>query len=161
MDQGAQKTDVRKDFILTTSENYFGISLPKENFSKLNIDSFLDNFLDDPSCFTLSVSCVDTEHGRKLLLDTKISLSIIATDESNKGSLGWQRPGDAPGGDSVMVFFKVTPGGDSVLVFFKVKAEVVTPENLHSNVFVSSMVESPVCTLYHAIKTIYAPVLLQ
>ena len=46
-------------------------------------------------------------------------------------------------------------------MFFKVKPEVITPDNLHTNVFVSSMLDSPVTALYHAMQKVYAPVLLQ
>ena len=45
-------------------------------------------------------------------------------------------------------------------MFFKVAPTVITPDNLHSNVFVLSMLDSPVQGLYHAIERVYAPVLL-
>jgi dynein heavy chain 2 len=52
-------------------------------------------------------------------------------------------------------------GKEKLLVFFKIKPEIITLENLHENVFVSSMVDSPVSSLYHAIQKVYAPVLLK
>jgi dynein heavy chain 2 len=52
-------------------------------------------------------------------------------------------------------------GKEKLLVFFKIKPEVITMENLHENVFVSSMIDSPVSALYHAIKKVFAPVLLK
>lgn len=48
-----------------------------------------------------------------------------------------------------------------VLVFFKVAPTVITPDNLHSNVFVSSMLDSPLQGLYHAIEKVWAPILLE
>lgn len=52
-------------------------------------------------------------------------------------------------------------GNEKLLVFFKIRPEVITLENLHENVFVSSMVDSPVSTLYHTIQKVFAPVLLK
>jgi dynein heavy chain 2 len=53
-----------------------------------------------------------------------------------------------------------TEGKEKLLVFFKIKPEVITSENVHENIFVSSMVDSPVSSLYHAIQKVFAPVLL-
>ena len=50
---------------------------------------------------------------------------------------------------------------DKVLVFFKSKPDVITPENLHTTVLVSSMLSSPVSSLYHALQKIYSPLLLK
>lgn len=57
----------------------------------------------------------------------------------------------------------VEPGdtNDKVLVFFKLTPSVITPDNLHDNVFVSSMLDSPVTALYHAVQKVFAPLLLQ
>ena len=46
------------------------------------------------------------------------------------------------------------------IVFFKIKPDVITSENIHSNVLVSSMFNSPVSTLYHSIKKIFGPLIL-
>ncbi|XP_025088458.1 cytoplasmic dynein 2 heavy chain 1-like isoform X3 [Pomacea canaliculata] len=54
--------------------------------------------------------------------------------------------------------------GDSkerVIVFFKIKPDVITPDNTHSNIIVSSMIDSPLSTLYHALQKVYAPLLLE
>ncbi|XP_076138461.1 cytoplasmic dynein 2 heavy chain 1 [Alosa pseudoharengus] len=54
--------------------------------------------------------------------------------------------------------------GDSnekVLVFFKLRPSVITEENLHQNVLVSSMLESPISTLYQTVRQVFAPVLLK
>ena len=53
--------------------------------------------------------------------------------------------------------FQVDSGGDGsekLILFFKTKPDVITPENLHSNVFVSSMLDSPVTSLYHAVQKV-------
>lgn len=49
---------------------------------------------------------------------------------------------------------------EQCLVFFKVRPESITPENIHSNVLVSSMFQSPASTLYHTIKKIFGPLIL-
>uniref|UniRef100_A0A3Q3KJ04 Cytoplasmic dynein 2 heavy chain 1 n=1 Tax=Monopterus albus TaxID=43700 RepID=A0A3Q3KJ04_MONAL len=54
--------------------------------------------------------------------------------------------------------------GDSkekVLVFFKLHPTVITEDNLHQSLLVSSMLESPINTLYQAIRHVFAPVLLK
>ncbi|XP_061575223.1 dynein cytoplasmic 2 heavy chain 1 isoform X3 [Cololabis saira] len=54
--------------------------------------------------------------------------------------------------------------GDSnekILVFFKLQPTVITDDNLHQSILVSSMLESPINTLYQAVKQVFAPVLLK
>lgn len=48
-----------------------------------------------------------------------------------------------------------------MIVFFKIRPDVITPDNIHSNIVVSSMVESPLSTLFHVVQKVYAPLLLQ
>ncbi|XP_061923239.1 dynein cytoplasmic 2 heavy chain 1 isoform X1 [Entelurus aequoreus] len=50
---------------------------------------------------------------------------------------------------------------EKVLVFFKLYPTVITEENLHHSVLVSSMLESPINTLYQAVRQVFAPVLLK
>ncbi|CAF3956436.1 unnamed protein product [Rotaria magnacalcarata] len=53
---------------------------------------------------------------------------------------------------------KVTEGAQC-LVQFKLRPDVVTPENVHTNIFLSSMVDSPLDSLYYMIKSVYTPAL--
>jgi hypothetical protein len=48
-----------------------------------------------------------------------------------------------------------------VLVFFKLRPEVITDGNLHNNILVSSMLESPINSLYQAVRQVFAPMLLK
>lgn len=50
---------------------------------------------------------------------------------------------------------------DKVLVFFKLRPEVITDQNLQNNILVSSMLESPINSLYQAVRQIFAPLLLK
>ncbi|KAM4743047.1 cytoplasmic dynein 2 heavy chain 1 isoform 3-T4 [Anableps anableps] len=50
---------------------------------------------------------------------------------------------------------------EKLLVFFKLQPTVITEDNLHRSLLVSSMLESPINTLYQAVKRVFAPVLLQ
>ena len=50
---------------------------------------------------------------------------------------------------------------DNWLVFFKLTPSVLTPDNLHSTVLISSLLDSPLDTLYHSLRKVYAPVLLR
>ncbi|XP_056138994.1 cytoplasmic dynein 2 heavy chain 1 [Lampris incognitus] len=59
---------------------------------------------------------------------------------------------------------KIAVSGDStekLLVFFKSHPTVITEENLHQSLLVSSMLESPISTIYQAVKQVFAPVLLK
>ncbi|XP_008299945.1 cytoplasmic dynein 2 heavy chain 1 [Stegastes partitus] len=55
----------------------------------------------------------------------------------------------------------VGDSGEKVLVFFKLHPTVITEDNLHQSLLVSSMLESPINTLYQAVKQVFAPVLLK
>ena len=50
---------------------------------------------------------------------------------------------------------------DNWLVFFKLEPCCITPENIHTNIFVSSVLDSPIDTLYHSVQKVFAPVLLK
>uniref|UniRef100_A0A3Q0T4R8 Cytoplasmic dynein 2 heavy chain 1 n=1 Tax=Amphilophus citrinellus TaxID=61819 RepID=A0A3Q0T4R8_AMPCI len=50
---------------------------------------------------------------------------------------------------------------EKVLVFFKLRPTVITEDNLHHSLLVSSMLESPINTLYQAVRQVFAPVLLK
>ena len=67
------------------------------------------------------------------------------------------------GKKTVQLFNHVEPSdtAEKVLVFFKLQPEVITPDNLHQNLFVSSMLDSPVNTLYHSVQKVFAPLLLK
>ncbi|XP_009895076.2 cytoplasmic dynein 2 heavy chain 1 [Dryobates pubescens] len=56
---------------------------------------------------------------------------------------------------------EATDSEKNVLVFFKLRPDVITEENLHSNILVSSMLDSPINTLYQAVRQVFAPVLLK
>ncbi|XP_052794024.1 cytoplasmic dynein 2 heavy chain 1-like isoform X3 [Mya arenaria] len=64
---------------------------------------------------------------------------------------------------SVAFSNKVEPGDskDRVIVFFKIRPDVITPDNLLTNIVVSSMLDSPLNTLYHAMQKVYAPLLCE
>ena len=50
---------------------------------------------------------------------------------------------------------------DSSLVFFKLQPTTIVPDNVHTNIFVSTMLDSPVDTLYHSVQKVFAPILLK
>lgn len=54
-------------------------------------------------------------------------------------------------------------GGSSekVLLFFKLHPTVITEDNLHQSILVSSMLDSPINSLYQAVRQVFAPVLLK
>ncbi|KAK3801155.1 hypothetical protein RRG08_006872 [Elysia crispata] len=55
---------------------------------------------------------------------------------------------------------EATDARERVIVFFKMRPEAITPDNTLSNIIVSSMVDSPLSSLYHAVQKVYAPLLL-
>lgn len=58
------------------------------------------------------------------------------------------------------VDFTTSTVDDQVLIFFKIKPEAITLDNLHKNVLLSSLFESPATVLYHVIKKVFGPLLL-
>ncbi|OXB57863.1 hypothetical protein ASZ78_016437 [Callipepla squamata] len=56
---------------------------------------------------------------------------------------------------------ETTDSKNNVLVFFKLRPDVITEDNLHSNILVSSMLDSPINTLYQAVRQVFAPLLLK
>ena len=49
--------------------------------------------------------------------------------------------------------------GSPGLIQFKLRPEVITAENVHTAVFMSSMVDSPLDSLYYMIKSVFSPAL--
>ncbi|XP_044933442.1 cytoplasmic dynein 2 heavy chain 1 isoform X4 [Mustela putorius furo] len=116
--------DVRKVFIFTTTQNYFGLASEPCDPPLACSGPEINNFLDD---------------GNQMLLRAQRS--------------------DAGVSFSNAIDFADTK--DKVLVFFKLRPEVITDQNLHNNILVSSMLESPINSLYQAVRQIFAPVLLK
>ncbi|XP_051782842.1 cytoplasmic dynein 2 heavy chain 1 isoform X2 [Erpetoichthys calabaricus] len=120
----ASGRDCRKDFIINTTSNFFGLQSSDPSLSSLNSCRELNSFLDDGNEFLLSVQQT-TSH---LVMSNKIDSDV----DKNK-----------------------------ILVFFKLRPVVITEQNLHHNILVSSMLDSPVSTLYQAVRQVFAPVLLK
>uniref|UniRef100_A0A287A3H7 Dynein cytoplasmic 2 heavy chain 1 n=1 Tax=Sus scrofa TaxID=9823 RepID=A0A287A3H7_PIG len=116
--------DVRKLFIFTTTQNYFGLMSESWDHTLLYNCPEINNFLDD---------------GNQMLLRVQRS----------------------DGGISFSNVIDFADTKDKVLVFFKLRPEVITDQNLHNNILVSSMLESPINSLYQAVRQIFAPMLLK
>ena len=52
-------------------------------------------------------------------------------------------------------------GVANTIVFFKTRPDVITPDNLHTNVSVLSISDSPIKSLYHAVQKVFVPALLK
>ena len=50
---------------------------------------------------------------------------------------------------------------DKWLILFKLQPCTINPDNLHTNIFISSVLDSPIDTLYHSVQKVFAPVLLK
>lgn len=120
--------DSRKDFILATTANHFGIPVSDSSVTHVLSSKELNTFLDDGNCPLLAARC-DLLQGKK----------------------------------TIQLFNHVEPSdtAEKVLVFFKLQPEVITPDNLRQNLFVSSMLDSPVNTLYHSVQKLFSPLLLK
>ncbi|XP_041357041.1 cytoplasmic dynein 2 heavy chain 1-like isoform X2 [Gigantopelta aegis] len=68
-----------------------------------------------------------------------------------------------PRGKRIEFVNKILPNDnkEQAIVFFKIRPDVITPDNMHSNIIISSMVDSPLSTLYHSVQKMYAPLLLE
>ncbi|CAF0783257.1 unnamed protein product [Rotaria sordida] len=49
--------------------------------------------------------------------------------------------------------------GTQCLVLFKVRPDQITSDNIYTNIFLSSMVDSPIDSLYYMIKSVFSPAL--
>uniref|UniRef100_A0A9J7YQK8 Cytoplasmic dynein 2 heavy chain 1 n=1 Tax=Cyprinus carpio carpio TaxID=630221 RepID=A0A9J7YQK8_CYPCA len=104
-----------------------------------------------------------TTAGNYFSLDTQASLSTCRPldnflDDSNEFLLSVSRNTDELRFSNKL---ESMDGDGRVLLFFKPHPCVVSEENLHRSVLVSSMLESPISTLYQALRQVYGPVLLQ
>ena len=52
-------------------------------------------------------------------------------------------------------------GASGTIVFFKTRPDVITNDNLHTNVSVLSITDSPIKSLYHAVQKVFVPALLK
>ena len=120
--------DARKDFVVATTGNYFGIQSSDSVLNEVYSSKELNIFLDDGNSPVLAAK-YDAHQGKKSI---NLSSHVEPSDTAEK-----------------------------VLVFFKLQPEAITPDNLHQNVFVSSMLSSPVNTLYHSVQKVFAPLLLK
>lgn len=50
---------------------------------------------------------------------------------------------------------------DQWLILFKLQPCTINPDNLHTNIFILSVLDSPIDTLYHSVQKVFAPVLLK
>ncbi|CAL1541204.1 unnamed protein product [Lymnaea stagnalis] len=118
--------DSRKDFILVTAANYFGVLINDNAITSLFNAPSLNNFLDDGNTMVLAGK-IDPKKEKKIEFQNRVE----ATDSKER-----------------------------VIVFFKIRPESITPDNVQTNIIVSSMIDSPLNTLYHAVQKVYAPLLL-
>ncbi|XP_055895255.1 cytoplasmic dynein 2 heavy chain 1-like isoform X1 [Biomphalaria glabrata] len=118
--------DSRKDFVLVTTANYFGVMVNDSAITNLFNSPPLNSFLDDGNVMVLAGK-LDPKKDKKIDFLNKVE----ASDSKER-----------------------------VIVFFKIRPESITPDNLQANVIVSSMIDSPLNTLYHAVQKVYAPLLL-
>ncbi len=151
--------DSRKDFVLATAGNYFGVS--SQDSAALQDDASLNSFLDDGS---VSVLAAKLDNNKKIIFSNKVmtgrgsfgiwclrflcgrALSCVCVCVSWRGIVVL-----------VKCFLRQVVGGqddDKLIVFFKTRPDVITPDNLHKSVFVSSMIDSPVNSLYHAVQKV-------
>ena len=78
--------DVRKDYVLSTVANYFGVEASDGTIKDLVDDVKLNNFLDDGNSLLLSAYAEKLDgYGAKIHLDN--ALAALSTD--NKGSCAY------------------------------------------------------------------------
>ncbi len=50
---------------------------------------------------------------------------------------------------------------DNWLVVFKLRPAVITAENLHTNILITTLIDSPLDSLYHSLQKVFAPILVK
>ena len=132
--------DSRKDFILATIGNFFSVSVSNGMVKHIFESAELNAFLDDGNCSVLAAR-----------LELTQDIRFIQVYNSLK-------PTSTCGGSNTSIDVS---DNDNWLIFFKLKPTTINPDNLHSNVVVSSMLDSPIDTLYHSVQKVFGPVLLK
>nr|XP_032832089.1 cytoplasmic dynein 2 heavy chain 1 [Petromyzon marinus]XP_032832097.1 cytoplasmic dynein 2 heavy chain 1 [Petromyzon marinus]XP_032832104.1 cytoplasmic dynein 2 heavy chain 1 [Petromyzon marinus] len=120
--------DVRRDFVLMTVANYFGLAAQHTGVQRLSTSRALARFLDDPDSLVLAAR----RSGDEMALSDTVDMKLDAVESQQQRQ---------------------------VLVFFKLRAAALSADNVHSCVLVSSLADSPVLALYHAVRYVYAPLL--
>ncbi|GFR12638.1 cytoplasmic dynein 2 heavy chain 1 [Trichonephila clavata] len=118
----------------------------RKNFILTNLrDFFAGDISDSNLAYLLHSEALDT------FLDSKNCLLLSAYVDG----FGEKR--------EILLCNKVEPKGssDRVLIFFKRQPDTVTPDNILSGIFITSMVDSPISSFYHVVKEVFAPVLLK
>ncbi|KAB7504445.1 hypothetical protein Anas_05734 [Armadillidium nasatum] len=131
-------------YTLFFSGNYFGVPLENPQFQELENNSSLNDFLDSGSTQILGSHFLPSE--KRIIFTSRVI--IIKSYDINILSYG------------TFTRFRSTSTNEKSLVFFKIKPTVITKENL-DEIFVSSMLDSPISSLYHSLQKLYAPVLLR
>lgn len=84
-------------------------------------------------------------------------------DDGNCTTLSLTLQTQSDGSKTIAVKNAASPSDTSqqTLLFYKLKPGVITPDNIHNNVVVSSLLDSPIDTLYHSVHNVFAPLLLR
>lgn len=134
--------DERRNYIVTLLKSMWGrqLRLSREKAS----EDAMAAFLDDPQCNVLQARVTGGSAGHQ--------------DDSSNNS--------EPNGDSfeVALSTQLQEWGDASkceTVFVKVRAAPLTPENLSTSIQVTSVMQSPLQSLYQAVHQVYAPMLLK
>jgi hypothetical protein len=138
--------DSRKLFILTSAANLFSKS--PSDFHKYENDKHLERFLNDLNTLLLIVN-----YSKEITFTTKVLISQL------NFSLFQQLI-------HYLASFYLTLQLDDVnkmkgrsLVFYKSSEDIITPDNIRSIVLVSSIVDSPIDSLFYLVHNFYTPVL--
>jgi hypothetical protein len=134
--------DPRIAHILLTISNYFGFD--DDSLSSLAEHRSLRNFLDDAN-FPL-LSAIRSPKNSIDLSNEVMSMCADRTIDIRFVFLSLQSQ------------IKVSEGSQC-LVLFKVRPETITTDNIRTNVFLSSMIDSPLDYLHFMIKSIFSPAL--
>lgn len=132
--------DGRRTFIVNCIKNLCTDFVATKDV--LATDVAVDRFLADCSCALLQVQIVRQAPEQDSNESKNSDLSLVCSNEINE-STNW------------------TSACQSEIHFVKLVAEALSEENMSSNVQVTSMLQSPIHSLYHAMKTLYGPMLLQ
>ncbi|CAN8006084.1 unnamed protein product [Ixodes hexagonus] len=101
--------------------------------------------------FAVPTSSLESESGSVDTFLDDLSCHVLAARNSADGdrvSFSTKLAQDANGGHQ------------RTLVFFKLQSVVITPENLFSHVFVSTLISSPLASLHCTLRVVFSPLLL-
>ena len=118
---------------MATIGNFFSVSVTDGMVKHIFDSSELNAFLDDGNCSVLAARLELTQDIRFIQVYNGLKSTSSSSSSGSNTSID-------------------VSDNDDWLIFFKLKPTTINLDNLHSNILISLMLDSPIGTLYHSVQ---------